>query len=128
MTLAHVGIVCSSEANADRFYRDLLGLAKADPKTLHRDLSKAIFSIDEELKIIHYTGNGALFEVFIYDRMGAHKPIEHICLEVEGLADLLHRGRAMGLTILEIPKGQTTLFFMSDLDGTLFELKEKKHP
>jgi len=44
MLLRHVGLICSSEENSDKFYQDLLGLNKSEPKTLPSDLSKAIFN------------------------------------------------------------------------------------
>ena len=55
MHLRHVGLTCSSEENADKFYRDLLGLKKSEPKTLSADLSRAIFNLDIELQLINYT-------------------------------------------------------------------------
>ena len=65
MTTVHVGLACSSEELADRFYRDLLGLQKAEPKTLPQSLSSAIFGIAADLKIINYSGAAAHFEIFI---------------------------------------------------------------
>jgi len=46
MTTIHVGLVCSSEESADRVYGDLLGLKKADPKTLLQKLSGAMCDIE----------------------------------------------------------------------------------
>ena len=54
MLLKHAGLPCSTEENADKFYRDLLGLNKSEPKTLPSDLSKTIFNLDAELLMINY--------------------------------------------------------------------------
>ena len=126
MTTAHIGLECSSEERADKFYRDLLGLQKAEPKILPQKLSGAIFDIDADLKIINYIGAVAHFEVFIHNRAAhAGRPVEHVCLEVNDLDDLLKRGQAMSVKIFQVPKGETLLTFMHDFDGHLFELKEK---
>ena len=127
MTTVHVGLVCSSEENADSFYGDLLGLKKAEPRMLPQTLSSAIFNIDTELKIINYSGNGSHFEVFIRSQGGKkEQPVEHVCIEVEDLAGFLKRGRAMNMRILQVPKGDSLISFIFDPDGNLFELKEKK--
>ncbi len=127
MSTAHVGLVCSSENNADMFYRDLLGLTKAEPKKLAQDLTKALFNLETELTIINYTGKGSHFEVFVNSlSVRKEQPVEHVCVEVEDLSGFLNKGRAMQMKILQVPKGEGVLSFISDPDGNLFELKEKK--
>ena len=127
MRTVHVGLVCSSEESADRFYRDLLGLKKVEPKTLPQKLSNAIFDFAADLKIINYTSEDAHFEIFI-NRRAARKerPIEHVCIEVPDVAGLLQRGHAMNAKTVQVPKGDTLLAFIYDFDGNLFELKEKQ--
>ena len=65
MLLRHAALTCSSEKNSDQFYKNLLGLEKSEPKTLARALSKAIFNLDSELKIINYLDEDVHFEIFI---------------------------------------------------------------
>ena len=126
MRTVHVGLVCSSEESADRFYRDLLGLKKVEPKTLPQKLSNAIFDFAADLKIINYTSEDAHFEIFI-NRRAARKerPIEHVCIEVPDVAGHLQRGHAMNAKTLQVPKGEAILSFLYDFDGNFFELKEK---
>ena len=57
MLLRHVAQACSSEKKSDRFYKDLLGLQKSEPKILPMALSSAIFNIDAELVMINYRTN-----------------------------------------------------------------------
>ena len=40
MLLKHVALVCSSENNSDKFYKDLLGLEKKETKILPRMQAK----------------------------------------------------------------------------------------
>ena len=124
MLLKHVGLACSTEDNADKFYQNLLGLNKSDPKMLPFDLSRAIFNIDAELPIINYTGEKVHFEIFIAgladERSGQ---ITHQCLEVDDLSAFIEKCRSLDVEILQVPKGVKVLIFVKDFDGNLFEIK-----
>ncbi|MEJ2164721.1 MAG: VOC family protein [Desulfobacterales bacterium] len=124
MILKHVGLACSTEENADKFYRDLLGLNKSEPKILPLDLSRAIFDIEAELKIINYIGKDLHFEVFISSRINnKYRQIAHLCLEVDALSEFIQKCRGLGVEISRIPKGDKFLTFVKDFDGNLFEIK-----
>jgi catechol 2,3-dioxygenase-like lactoylglutathione lyase family enzyme len=123
MLLKHAGLTCSTEDNADHFYRDLLGLNKSEPKTLPADLSRAIFNLDAELQMINYMDDRIHFEIFITTQPGiSQRPIDHLCLEVDDLSDFLENCRKLNVTINQIPKGDKTLTFIKDFDGNLFEI------
>ena len=124
MLLRHVGLTCSTEDNADKFYRDLLGLNKSEPKILPADLSHAIFKIKSPLSIINYMSGNLHFEVFITHRAFKSSPIAHQCLEVNDLDLFVEKCRKMGIKIAQIPKGDKLLTFIEDFDGNLFEIKE----
>ena len=124
MLLKHVGLACSTEDNADRFYQELLGLNKSEPKMLPSDLCRAIFNIDAELPLINYTGEKVHFEIFIaglVDELSGQ--ITHQCLEVDGLSAFIEKCRSLGVEILQVPKGAKVLTFIKDFDGNLFEIK-----
>ena len=126
MRLKHVGLTCSSEENSDKFYQDLLGLNKSEPKTLPSDLSKAIFNLDAELPIINYMDRNVYFEIFITSENKSNNlKIEHLCLEVDDLTGFIDKCRSMNVEITQIPKGDKTLTFIKDFDGNLFEIKER---
>ena len=65
MLLKHVALVCSSEEKSDKFYESLLGLKKVCSKMIPSTLSKQIFNLDSEFKIIDYAVDEIHFEVFI---------------------------------------------------------------
>ena len=124
MFLRHAGLTCSTEDNADRFYRDLLGLNKSAPKTLPADLSLAIFNLDTELQMINYTDENIHFEIFIADQVGITRDrIAHHCLEVGDLDEFIAKCRNMQVEVALIPKGDKMLTFIKDFDGNLFEIK-----
>jgi len=123
MLLKHAGLTCSTEDNADKFYRDLLGLNKSEPKTLPPDLSKAIFNLDAELQMINYMDENIHFEIFITNRYSTTpSQIDHQCLEVENLSAFIEKCRSLGVETALIPKGDKTLTFIKDFDGNLFEI------
>ena len=125
-TFKHTALVCRSEENADRFYRDLLRLSKTDPWPVPPDLSKAIFDTDAELTIINYTGDDMHFEIFIAagypDSSGE---IEHTCIEVASRRNFLDNCQKLGVAVNRVPKGDRILIFVRDFDGNLFEVKSR---
>jgi len=124
MLLKHVGLACGTEENADRFYQDLLGLNKSQPKTLPSVISKAIFNLNADLQIINYMDEKIHFEVLVTGLIGNKSDqIAHHCLEIDALSDFIEKCRALNLEIRQIPKGDKTLTFIKDFDGNLFEIK-----
>jgi len=124
MLLRHIALTCSSEKKSDRFYKNLLGLEKSEPKILPTPLSKAIFDVDCELMMIHYQDEQVHFEIFITGHSThVDRHIEHVCLEVDNLQNFLKRCRDLDVETFQIPKGDRTLTFIRDYDGNLFEIK-----
>ncbi len=124
MHLKHIGLTSSSEENSDRFYGDLLGLTKSEPKTLPVELSKAIFNIQSQLIMINYQNEHVHFELFVTDHIEDNKQrISHTCLEIEDLDGFLDKCRHLNVDVTRIPKGEKILTFIRDFDGNLFEIK-----
>jgi catechol 2,3-dioxygenase-like lactoylglutathione lyase family enzyme len=125
MRFHHVGLVCSSQEKADRFYEGILGLAKIKTSELAEDFTKRIFQSAQRCLMILYGNEGLALEVFVPEELPARKsPFEHICLEVEERESFLAKCRDNGFEVRRIPKGDTFLVFVADLDGNLFEVKE----
>ena len=126
MLLKHVALVCRSEDNSDKFYKDLLGLQKKNTKVLPKTLSRQIFNLDAEYTIVNYADDDMHFEIFLGKQGGAHHTgLEHICLEVDDLAEFLKRCHSLGTHTRQIPKENGIITFITDFDGNLFEIKEK---
>ena len=124
MILQHVALTSSSEEKSDKFYQDLLGLQKSEPKTIPPTLSKALFDINSELKIINYLDENLHFEIFFSDQnSGGAKRNDHACLQIDDLEAFLEKCRTLQVKIVQAPKGDKLLTFISDDDGNLFEIK-----
>ncbi len=125
MEFIHTGLAASSEERADRFFIDILGLEKSDPKIIDKKLIQTLFGIDHELLMIHYRGETVDFEIFVTQEYKApEKQATHSCIKVTNLADIVNKCRDAGLKVVEVPKASGVLTFISDYDGNLFELKE----
>ncbi len=126
MDFIHAGLAASSEEKADRFYAGILGLEKSLPKTLNKDLAQNIFGIDDELLILNYRDKNVHYEILVYqDYKAPEKQIAHTCIQAAGLKDIVNKCSGVGLKVVQIPKGDIVLTFISDYDGNLFELKEQ---
>ncbi len=127
LILKHTALVCASEENADNFYKKLLGLKKTGQKTLPRNLSAAIFSVNKELKIINYIGDSSAFEIFIDSQsQGRPRQIEHTCIEIEDRVAFLNACQDLGVKTNLVQKEEKSLIFVHDFDGNLFEIKCRK--
>jgi catechol 2,3-dioxygenase-like lactoylglutathione lyase family enzyme len=125
MNLRHVALTCSSEENADKFYKTLLGLKKSGPKILSSSLSRAIFNIASDLTVVNYIDESVHFEVFIHSHHRSNDSrIDHVCLEVNDLRDFLQQCQSLNVRFVQVPKGESTITFVSDDDGNLFEIKQ----
>ena len=124
MLLKHVALECSLEEDADKFYENLLGLTKMPAKIIPSALSKQIFNLDFEYKIINYFNDRIQFEIFVSNQKKPEsKKVEHVCLEVDELEVFLKKCKGLNVRILQIPRGESHLTFISDYDGNLFEIK-----
>ena len=125
MRVMHIGLACSNEGKADRFFVDLLGLVKQEGKTIPVSITKPIFGLDSSLTAINYIGPGMHLEVFLTGGAG-YQPdrVSHVCLEVENIDALLDRAAALRFTVTRIPKGDGWIVFIDDSDGHRFEIKQ----
>lgn len=127
MLINHVGLVCSTEDQCDKFYRDLLELDKQPSKILSPEISKQLFNLDNEYKLIYYSNHQVKFEIFLSDRCDhVANRVGHVCLDVADQKSFLATCKKIDVEIIEVIKGDSMVVFVKDFDGNLFEIKEKK--
>jgi len=128
MRIGHIALVSSSEEKANRFYKDGLGLKELRSTVIPASLSKSLFGIDQEFKVIDFGNEQIKFEVFIgnHEAVFPSRKLDHICLEVEDREALLRKWKGMGFEVLQVPKGDSLVIFLKDGESNLFEIKEKK--
>ncbi len=125
MKLLHVALVRSSEAASDRFFQDVLGLARTRTKTASAELCAELFGREREHQLVYYGNEHLLFEVFVSDRgdFGETGHLGHVCLEVDDPRELLARCVAAGIEVRRAVQGNSSVLFIADEDGNLFEIK-----
>jgi catechol 2,3-dioxygenase-like lactoylglutathione lyase family enzyme len=128
MRIGHIALVSSSEEKANRFYKDGLGLKDLRSTVLPASLSKSLFGIDQEFKVIDFGNEQIKFEVFIGNSEAVlpFRKLDHICLEVEDREAFLRKCEGMGFEVLQVPKGDSLVIFLKDGESNLFEIKETK--
>lgn len=125
MKIIHVGLAASSIEKADRFFIDILGLEKSEPKIIDKNLIHAIFGINSELFSVHYRDETIDYEILVHQGYIAQEnQITHSCIKVTNLEDIVNMCRDAGLKVFQIPKNSKFVTFISDYDGNLFEIKE----
>jgi catechol 2,3-dioxygenase-like lactoylglutathione lyase family enzyme len=125
MKLLHVALVRSSEAASNRFFQDVLGLARTRTKTASAELCAQLFGREREHQLVYYGNEHLLFEVFVSDRgdFGETGHLGHVCLEVDDARELLARCVAAGIEVRQAVQGGSSVIFIADEDGNLFEIK-----
>jgi len=128
MRIGHIAFVSSSEDKANRFFKEALGLKELRSASIPSSLSKSIFGIDREFKVIDFGNEDMKFEVFIADHSTEVplRKLDHVCLEVKDREVLVRKCKEMGFEILRVPKGDSLVIFLKDEDRNLFEIKERK--
>jgi catechol 2,3-dioxygenase-like lactoylglutathione lyase family enzyme len=128
MRIGHIALISSSEEKANRFYKEALGLKELRSTVIPASLSKSLFSIDQEFKVIDFGNEQIKFEVFIgnHEKAFPLRKVDHICLEVEDREAFLEKCVGMGFEVLQVPKGDSLVTFLKDGESNLFEIKEKK--
>lgn len=116
----------SSEAGADSFFVDLLGLAKSRVRDLPAELSETFFERRDPCRMIDYEGAGGVrFEVFVpQGALPAAAGYGHACLVVADRDELLARAAAMA-EVLRADRGGREIVFLRDADGNLFEIQQE---
>lgn len=126
MRIHHIGLVCGSEEQAERFYHHLLGLERTRSYAVPAEVSRGLFGFDRTYRAYVYGKGGVTLEVFVVEGAPTiHPHLHHVGLEVEDLKGFLERCREMGVEVLEVAKEGKTVTMIRDFDGNLFEIKEK---
>ena len=125
--LIHIGLVCRSRANAERFFGELLGLPLTRTSDLPRELAPRLFGVEEGCEILFYETERLAFEIFVTGwSEPSERRISHCCIEVGDRPGLLERARAMGYGVRDGPRRDYRVYFIEDGDGNLFEIRQRR--
>ncbi len=126
MRLNHVGIINKSEDEARRFYRDVLGLAITKEYVVPAELSRQIFSLSRDIKMLVFEKEGAKIEVFIAPEYTPSTPnIIHTGFLLDDLPGLMEKAGQAGVEQITGKTKDKTVYFIRDYSGNLIEIKQK---
>jgi catechol 2,3-dioxygenase-like lactoylglutathione lyase family enzyme len=125
MLLDHAGIVNRDANEAARFYHDLLGLDAIKESSVSPELSRKLFSVDQEIRMLVYGRGNLKVEVFILPGFIAPSPaVPHFGLQVEDLSGLLERVKGAGVRVISAERGGRIVHFIEDFSGNRIEVKQ----
>jgi catechol 2,3-dioxygenase-like lactoylglutathione lyase family enzyme len=122
--LNHVALQCNDKEKVETFFTEVLGLPIKKKFTVSRELSGAIFGIDECVDVEVYDNNETRFEIFI-TQTEEKRGYGHVCIEIDNKKEFIDRCKQYGIKPMFITKGGKNLLFVRDFSGNLFEIKEK---
>lgn len=122
--LNHVALQCNDKEKVETFFTEVLGLPIKKKFTVSRELSEAIFGIDESVDVEVYDNNETRFEIFIA-QTEEKRGYGHVCIEIDNKKEFIDRCKQYGIKPMFITKGGKNLLFVRDFSGNLFEIKEK---
>ena len=126
MELNHIALTCTSEKNAGKFYGGILGLKKMRSFSIPENLTKQLFGLNKESRVLTYSNGDFSVELFLADKNEAIHPVfDHTCLEVKDREEVIKKCIDVDIEVIKIPRGDSFLLFIRDHDGNLFEIKEK---
>ncbi len=130
--MAHIGIVVKSLEDSRKFYEDVMGFKTHHDAEFPGELMNRVFGIDSPAKVAFLNCDSGAIEIFMFDNnpQDTHVPgkcgINHFAIEVENVEDYVNSLKIKGAKLNPIKKGDRTIWFASDPDGNIIELKEIK--
>ena len=120
----HVGIVNKREEDATEFYQNLLGLEKVRESSVAPELSRQLFNLCQEIKMLVFGGEGVKIEVFIISGYTPPiPPVSHFCLQIRHFSDILKRLNHSEAVMITGQHGSKTVYFTEDFSGNRIEIK-----
>ncbi len=125
ITVNHIGLLNFNEAQARKFYSEVMGLEEQYGFELNEKETEKIFGFRQNFKILVFGQDRVKLEVFIPNQKINFEPVvNHICIELQNRSAFLDRCRLANIKIVEIPKPDKITVFVKDYAGNIFEVKE----
>lgn len=120
----HVGIINKREDEAVEFYQNLLGMEKIKESSVPAELSRQLFNLFQEVRMILFGKESTKIEVFIIPGFTPATPnISHFSLTVLHFPDLLKRLNHAGAKVIVGQHGGKIVYFAEDFSGNRIEIK-----
>jgi catechol 2,3-dioxygenase-like lactoylglutathione lyase family enzyme len=120
----HIGIINKQEEDAMEFYQNLLGLEKIRESFVPPELSRKLFNLFQEIRMLVFVRGNLKIEVFVIPGFTPPSPnISHFCLQILHFPELLERLKQAGAKVITGQHGGKTVYFTEDFSGNRMEIK-----
>ena len=124
LLIDHIGIVNKQEDEAVEFYQNLLGLEKIKESSVPPELSRQLFSLFQEIRMLVFVRGNLKIEVFLIPGFTPSSPnISHFCLQILHYPELVERLKQAGAKVITGQHGGKTVYFAEDFSGNRIEIK-----
>ncbi|HUO78287.1 MAG TPA: VOC family protein [Thermodesulfovibrionales bacterium] len=124
LLIDHIGIVNKQEDEAVEFYQNLLGLEKIKESSVPPELSRQLFSLFQEIRMLVFVRGNLKIEVFLIPGFTPSSPnISHFCLQILHFPELVERLKQAGTKVITGQHGGKTVYFAEDFSGNRIEIK-----
>jgi catechol 2,3-dioxygenase-like lactoylglutathione lyase family enzyme len=124
LLIDHIGVINKREDEAVEFYQSILGLEKIKESSVPPELSRQLFNLFQEIRMLVFGREGLKIEVFIIPGFIAPSPnISHFCLQILHFPELLERLKQGGAKVITGQHGSKTVYFTEDFSGNRMEIK-----
>ena len=123
MKLNHIAITVKEFSEIEKFYKDLLGMKDVRQFVLNKNLSRNIFSLENETTAYLLQKDDLFFEVFILPE-SFEKGFNHICISVPDREGLIKNAKEKNYEVTRIEREHFDLIFVKDKSGNIFEVKQ----
>jgi len=123
--LKHIALQYTDRKQAEIFFTKILELPLKKTFTVSKQLSNAIFGINEEAIVDVYANDNSYFEIFI-TKTHRKYGYEHVGVEINNKDEFIKRCKKYDIEPIYAKKGEKTLLFIKDYAENLFEIKERQ--
>ena len=126
MKIEHIAVASNSIEDSDKFFSELLGLKKIKDFLLPLDLSSKFFGVNKEQRIVRYSNDNIVAEIFVTDDNSKAKDIfTHPCIIIDNREKLIEKATSMGFPIIKALRKDRDdyILFIKDFFGNLYEIK-----
>jgi hypothetical protein len=122
--LDHAACAYRSKENAHTVLAVCLGLDTLYEFTLDEEPAKQLLGLDQPVEIVVFGSRIRLIEAFIVPEPPTCIRPNHLCLVLPDLQASMERCERYGLDVRKALVVDHDVYFVQDMDGNLFELKQ----
>jgi catechol 2,3-dioxygenase-like lactoylglutathione lyase family enzyme len=125
----HIGIYTNHARKLEKFYTQKLGFKKEKEEILGQSIVELIFGLRAQLKFIRLTSGSMMIELFepqsvrIKKKMSSITGYHHWGYCVPDRIKFVKKLKRQGVHVIEVKRNKHTVYFITDPDENLIEIR-----